>query len=70
MLVNSISPGAVLMSDNISSEVAERAQEHTLVKRLGNPEDISAAVLFLAAGSDFITGINIVVDGGRLIYGT
>lgn len=37
------------------------------MNRLGRPEDIARAVLFLAEdGSDYITGENIRVDGGAL----
>jgi NAD(P)-dependent dehydrogenase (short-subunit alcohol dehydrogenase family) len=66
--VNAISPGAVLLSDDYPADRKERAIAHTLVKHLGKPGDIASAVCFLAE-SDFITGINIVIDGGRLIYG-
>jgi pteridine reductase len=65
--VNAISPGAVLLNEDISSEQLELIQAHTLLKQLGKPQDIAAAVCFLAA-ADFITGINLVVDGGRLLY--
>ncbi|MEW6733667.1 MAG: SDR family oxidoreductase [Acidobacteriota bacterium] len=67
--VNAISPGAVLLPADFPEQTKEQVIEHTLVKKLGSPEDVSAAVIFLAAGSDFITGANIVIDGGRLIYG-
>jgi NAD(P)-dependent dehydrogenase (short-subunit alcohol dehydrogenase family) len=36
------------------------------VKRIGRPEDIGAAVAFLASPSaDYITGANLRVDGGQ-----
>jgi len=65
--VNSISPG------NIDTEMTRRAGddfikkviEKTPLKRLGKPEEIAKAAVFLASNdSDFITGQNIVVDGG------
>ncbi|MCX5789268.1 MAG: hypothetical protein NTX64_12290, partial [Elusimicrobia bacterium] len=31
------------------------------------PEDVAQAVLFLIEGSDFVTGAELTVDGGRLI---
>lgn len=33
--------------------------------RAGRPDDIGDVAVFLAAGSDFVTGQTIVVDGGR-----
>jgi NAD(P)-dependent dehydrogenase (short-subunit alcohol dehydrogenase family) len=66
--VNAISPGAVLLAEDFPAQTRQLAIEHTLVKRLGKPMDVVAAVLFLAAGSDFITGSNIIIDGGRSIY--
>ena len=47
--------------------VAEAANA-TVLKRLGTPEDVAKAALFLATDdSSFITGTTLVVDGGRLI---
>ena len=44
-------------------------QEHTMVRRLGDPEDIAHAVAFLASPeSGFITAQVITVDGGRMDY--
>ena len=38
------------------------------LKRMGEPDEVARAVLFLAsAAADFITGANIVVDGGYLL---
>jgi NAD(P)-dependent dehydrogenase (short-subunit alcohol dehydrogenase family) len=39
----------------------------TPLRRIGSPEDIANAVVFLLEGSDFITGALLPVDGGRLI---
>ncbi|MGD8563028.1 MAG: SDR family oxidoreductase [Desulfarculaceae bacterium] len=36
--------------------------------RLGTPDDLAGAIVFLASSaSDFITGQTIVVDGGRML---
>jgi pteridine reductase len=44
----------------------ERRAAETLLGRLGTPDDVADAVLFLARAS-FVTGASLVVDGGRLI---
>ena len=45
------------------------AANATLLKRLGTPDDVAKAALFLATeDSSFITGTTLVVDGGRLSY--
>lgn len=65
--VNAVAPGPVLMPEDMSEAAIERAREGTLVKRLGSPEDVAEAVVFLVARTDFVTGHVLVVDGGRLI---
>lgn len=57
-----IAPGSVAVEPG---QEARRAAE-TLLGRIGKPEDIADAVVFLA-GADFITGTTLVVDGGRLL---
>jgi pteridine reductase len=44
----------------------ERRAAETLVGRVGSPDDVANAVLYLA-GADFVTGTTLVVDGGRLL---
>ena len=65
--VNAIAPGPILMPKEIKSAERKRAIEKTLLKRPGDPKDIVAAVLFLLEGSDFVTGVVLPVDGGRLL---
>ena len=65
--VNAIMPGPVLLPENTSRRTREAIIKATLVKRLGSPEDIAAAALFLIESGDFITGASIPVDGGRLV---
>lgn len=57
-----IAPGPVAVEPD---QVRRRAAE-TLLGRVGSPEDVAEAVLFLA-GSDFVTGTSLIVDGGRLL---
>jgi NAD(P)-dependent dehydrogenase (short-subunit alcohol dehydrogenase family) len=72
--VNVISPGPVDtpivdgLADNEETADAMRSQFAATVPlgRLGKPEELAAAVLFLASDdSSFTTGIDLVVDGGR-----
>jgi NAD(P)-dependent dehydrogenase (short-subunit alcohol dehydrogenase family) len=65
--VNAIAPGPILMPKEIKAAERKRAIEKALLKRTGNPKDIVAAVLFLLEGSDFVTGVVLPVDGGRLL---
>jgi pteridine reductase len=44
----------------------ERRAAETLLGRVGSPEDVANAVLYLAE-ADFVTGTSLVVDGGRLV---
>ena len=65
--VNAIAPGAVLLPEEWSEQEREHIRETTPLERLGDPADVVAAVRFLLAGTDYVTGTVLVVDGGRLI---
>jgi pteridine reductase len=62
--VNAVAPGTVLLPEGASPDLEARERSLAPLRRLGAPEDVLRAVLFLAA-SPFITGEVIVVDGGR-----
>lgn len=62
--VNAIAPGTVLPPEDADREDLEHDRRKTPLGRLGSPEDVVRTVLFLA-GSPFLTGEVIVVDGGR-----
>ena len=64
--VNAILPGPVMLPEELSPEVRQRAIAGTLVRRAGRPEHVAQAVLFLAE-NDFVTGVCLPVDGGRSI---
>jgi len=65
--VNAIMPGPVLLPESYTARQRAAVKKATLVKRLGSPEDIVKAVLYLIEGGDFVTGAALPVDGGRLI---
>ncbi len=65
--VNAVAPGPVLWPEGFSAAEKKKVVNSTLVKRIGSPQDVANAVLFLLEGSDFITGHVLVVDGGRLL---
>lgn len=61
--VNTICPGGIF--DNQDPKFVKNYEKNTLLKRMGRPEDIAGAVLFLASdASTYITGTTLMVDGG------
>lgn len=65
--VNAIASGTILMSEGATEEYKNEIKDSTLLKKLGTPQDIVNAAIFLLKGSDFVTGEVVVVDGGRLL---
>lgn len=69
---NAVLPGAILTRAWDSSPDAAQYSyiDRCPMKRLGLPEDIASAVVFLASDeASFITGASLVVDGGLTIVG-
>jgi len=64
--VNAIASGTVLMRKDASKKYVEEIKGLNLLKRIGSPQDVVNAVLFLLK-TDFVTGEVIAVDGGRLL---
>ncbi|MGZ4335139.1 MAG: SDR family oxidoreductase [Gaiellaceae bacterium] len=57
-----VAPGPVA----VDPDQEERRAAETLLGRVGSPDDVADAVLFLA-GAGFVTGTTLVVDGGLLL---
>ncbi len=64
--VNAIAPGAVLPPGQDPPERREALRRAAPLERLGTPDDVVRAVLYLA-GASYVTGQILAVDGGRLI---
>ncbi len=64
--VNAIAPGVVLLPEGWADADAERLRGTTPLRRLGSPEDVAGAMLYLL-DAGYVTGEVITVDGGRHI---
>jgi pteridine reductase len=65
--VNAVLPGPVLPPVHASDAERKRLADATLLKKLGSPEAVARACIFLADEAEFTTGAELTVDGGRLI---
>ena len=68
--VNAVAPGYI--STDMTASLPEQAkldlQSQIPLQRLGTPEDVASAVLFLVSpGADYITGQTLHVDGGMVM---
>lgn len=71
--VNSIGPGAIRTPINHAAWQTPEAYNNLLklipAKRIGEPEDIGGAAVWLASDdADYVNGITLFVDGGMLLY--
>ncbi|HMO29349.1 SDR family oxidoreductase [Enterovirga sp.] len=71
--INSIAPGAIRTPINRAAWESEAAEEKLLrlipYGRIGEPEDVAQAALWLASDlSDYVTGATLFVDGGMTLY--
>ncbi len=62
--VNAVAPGAVLLPPDWTDADAARLADTTPLKRIGSPDDVVQAVLFLI-DAEYVTGETLIVDGGR-----
>jgi NAD(P)-dependent dehydrogenase (short-subunit alcohol dehydrogenase family) len=71
--VNSISPGFIesgaTRGELEDGEFGRQMRDRTLLGRFGQPEEVANVALFLASGeSSYVTGIDLVVDGGMKVW--
>ncbi|MES2179565.1 MAG: SDR family oxidoreductase [Gemmatimonadota bacterium] len=62
--VNGVAPGVVMLPEGFDAAQTEHLRRTTPLRRIGTPEDVARAVVYLVS-EDFITGEVIKVDGGR-----
>lgn len=69
--VNAVAPGYIRttrLTAGVAPEILDRARERSALGRLGDPQDVASAVLFLVSeAARHITGAVIPVDGGYLL---
>ena len=64
--VNGVAPGVALLPEDWTEQDAEHLRRTTPLQRLGTPDDVAQAVLYLIDAT-YVTGEVITVDGGRRI---
>jgi 3-oxoacyl-[acyl-carrier protein] reductase len=66
--VNCVAPGFIETRWHAGrDQAAQSTRDRTPLKRNGTPEDVAAAVLFYVAGTTWVTGDIMVIDGGRFL---
>jgi len=71
ILVNAVAPGKILTGSPEQADEAsmEYARSRTPFPRLGRPTDVAGAAAFLASDdSTYVSGTNLLVDGGWMAY--
>ena len=65
--VNAVAPGTVLAPDGSDEGHLARLAAAAPLGRLGTPEEVAQAVVYLL-GAQYVTGQVIYVDGGRFLH--
>ena len=72
ILCNAVAPGKIVTGTegdlSASAEGLAYVQSRTPFARLGRAEDVASAVAFLATEASYVSGINLLVDGGWMAY--
>jgi NAD(P)-dependent dehydrogenase (short-subunit alcohol dehydrogenase family) len=71
VLVNAVAPGKILTGspEQQDPDALAYARARTPFHRLGRPDDVAGAALFLASeDSGYLSGVNLLVDGGWMAY--
>jgi glucose 1-dehydrogenase len=72
IVVNAIAPGKILttpLEEPDTPEILAYSRSRTPFSRLGRPEDVAAAAVFLASDEcSYVSGTNLLVDGGWMAY--
>ncbi|HTM45161.1 MAG TPA: SDR family oxidoreductase, partial [Polyangiaceae bacterium] len=66
--VNAVAPGTVLPPEHSSEQEVSTLAARIPLGHIGSANDVASAVAFLAR-SPFVTGHELVVDGGRTVAG-
>ncbi len=66
--VNAVAPGAVLPPEHVQEAGRVHMARKNLLGKLGRPEDVADAVVYLLK-APFVTGQELLVDGGQLLSG-
>jgi pteridine reductase len=64
--VNAVAPGTVLPPEDLDAKARASLRGHIPLSRFGSAEDVAEAVVYLAS-APFVTGLELVVDGGRAL---
>ena len=71
VIVNAVAPGKILTGspEQQNPEAIAYSESRTPFPRLGRPDDVAGAALYLASDdSGYVSGVNLLVDGGWMAY--